>query len=63
MSFFACRPDEKVSMLIYLLRELSAKNEQTVVFTATKHHVEYLQMVSSDPSISLRMTLCTEDTV
>ncbi|PVD32687.1 hypothetical protein C0Q70_08132 [Pomacea canaliculata] len=52
MSFFACRPDEKVSMLIYLLRELSAKNEQTVVFTATKHHVEYLQMLLSRANIS-----------
>lgn len=45
MSFFNCREDDKVAVLIHLLKNVINQSEQTVVFAATKHHVEYLQMV------------------
>ena len=33
-------------MLLYLLRDVIGADELTVIFAATKHHVEYLQLVS-----------------
>lgn len=36
------KPDEKIGALIYLLREVVAKQQQTIVFAATRHHVEYI---------------------
>ncbi|CAG2185070.1 DBP10 [Mytilus edulis] len=45
MSFFGCREDDKASVLIHLLKNIIDQSEQTVVFAATKHHVEYLNML------------------
>ncbi|XP_076437575.1 ATP-dependent RNA helicase DDX54-like [Babylonia areolata] len=42
LSFLSCRADDKEAMLLYLLRDVISDNELTVVFVATKHHVEYL---------------------
>lgn len=46
LSFFQCRADDKIAVLLYLLKHVIKDEEQTVVFAATKHHVEYLSMVS-----------------
>lgn len=43
LSFFHVRVDDKVALLLYLLRNVVKPQEQTVVFAATKHHVEYLK--------------------
>ena len=43
--FLATRADIKPAVLLYLLRTVMPANEQTVVFAATKHHVEYLREV------------------
>lgn len=45
LSFFHLRVDDKSAMLLYLLRNVVKPQEQTVVFAATKHHVEYLKEV------------------
>lgn len=45
MSFFSCREDDKPAILVHLLQNVIDKLEQTVVFAATKHHVEYLNMI------------------
>lgn len=45
LSFFHVRVDDKVALLLYLLRNVVKPQEQTVVFAATKHHVEYLKEV------------------
>lgn len=37
--------DDKAALLLYLLRNVVKPQEQTVVFAATKHHVEYLKEV------------------
>jgi ATP-dependent RNA helicase DDX54/DBP10 len=42
MYFFSLKKDQKDAMLIYLLKNLIVNDEQTIIFTATKHHVEYL---------------------
>ncbi|XP_048728336.2 ATP-dependent RNA helicase DDX54-like [Ostrea edulis] len=46
-SFFRCREDDKPAILLYILKELIDPDHQSVVFAATKHHVEYLNMILS----------------
>ncbi|XP_028829383.1 ATP-dependent RNA helicase DDX54 [Denticeps clupeoides] len=43
LSFFHMRLDDKPALLLHLLRNVMKPQEQTVVFVATKHHVEYLK--------------------
>ncbi|KAJ8260600.1 hypothetical protein COCON_G00163230 [Conger conger] len=43
LAFFSLRMDEKPALLLHLLRNVLRPQEQTVVFAATKHHVEYLK--------------------
>jgi ATP-dependent RNA helicase DDX54/DBP10 len=42
VSFFCVRSQEKDACLIYLLREVIAEKELTILFASTKHHVDYL---------------------
>uniref|UniRef100_A0A8D2ZNZ5 RNA helicase n=1 Tax=Scophthalmus maximus TaxID=52904 RepID=A0A8D2ZNZ5_SCOMX len=49
LSFFHLRMDDKPALLLHLLRNIAKPQEQTVVFAATKHHVEYLkELLSSE---------------
>ncbi|XP_023674426.1 ATP-dependent RNA helicase DDX54 [Paramormyrops kingsleyae] len=43
LAFFQLRVDDKPALLLHLLRNVVKPQEQTVVFVATKHHVEYLK--------------------
>ncbi|KAF2883077.1 hypothetical protein ILUMI_23090 [Ignelater luminosus] len=43
--FITVRPEEQVAALLVLLKSHIDLNQQTVVFAATKHHVEYLHMI------------------
>ena len=45
MSFLCCRTEEKIGALIYLLSTFIEEGKMTIVFTATRHHVEYLQEI------------------
>lgn len=45
LSFITCRPEEKLAVLMCLLKRIIKPNCQTVVFAATMHHVEYIHMV------------------
>uniref|UniRef100_A0A8C6P992 RNA helicase n=1 Tax=Nothobranchius furzeri TaxID=105023 RepID=A0A8C6P992_NOTFU len=47
LSFFHLRVDDKPALLLHLLRNVVKPQEQTVVFAATKHHVEYLKELLS----------------
>lgn len=40
-----------VAVLLYLLRSVIPPNQQSVVFVATKHHVEYLKEILSNAGI------------
>ena len=42
IAFFTVRRAEKQAALLYLLRHVVGEKEQTVVFAATRHHVEML---------------------
>ncbi|KAJ8957599.1 hypothetical protein NQ314_006525 [Rhamnusium bicolor] len=50
--YFTIRPEEKLAALLVLLKTYIDSNQQTVVFSATKHHVEYLHMVMDHIGIS-----------
>lgn len=54
LEFIYTRPDEKYSVLVYLLRnviEHEDTDEQTIIFAATKYHVEYLSKLCTELSI------------
>eukprot|EP00656_Telonema_subtile_P058391 TRINITY_DN9877_c0_g1_i3.p1 TRINITY_DN9877_c0_g1~~TRINITY_DN9877_c0_g1_i3.p1 ORF type:complete len:652 (-),score=223.55 TRINITY_DN9877_c0_g1_i3:53-2008(-) len=42
IAFMQLRPEEKIGGLLFLLRMLVKKDEQTIIFVATRHHVELL---------------------
>lgn len=50
--FFVVRPEERVAALLVLLKNQVEKNQQTIVFAATKHHVEYLHMILDKAGIT-----------
>ncbi|XP_053381877.1 ATP-dependent RNA helicase DDX54-like [Mercenaria mercenaria] len=52
LSFLQCRADDKLGVLLHVLRHVIPSGEQTVVFAATKHHVEYLNLVLQKAEIS-----------
>lgn len=45
LSFYHCRPEEREAALLCLLKHVLDSKGLTVVFAATKHHVEFLHMV------------------
>lgn len=45
LTFLTCRPEEKLAVLMCLLKNVIQPDKQTVVFAATMHHVEYIHMV------------------
>lgn len=45
LRFLTVRPDERLAALLVLLKNVINEKEQTVIFAATKHHVEYLHLV------------------
>jgi len=42
LAFFTVRQEDKIAALFYLLKTLVKEKEQTIIFTATKHHVELI---------------------
>ncbi|XP_078584586.1 ATP-dependent RNA helicase DDX54-like [Branchiostoma floridae x Branchiostoma japonicum] len=52
MSFLAMRDADKPAVLLHLLRTVVKPEEQTVVFLATKHHVEYVKELLTEAGLS-----------
>lgn len=46
LSFYHCRPEEREAALLCLVKHVLNPDGMTVVFAATKHHVEFLHMVN-----------------
>eukprot|EP00923_Selenidium_pygospionis_P002038 GHVN01003149.1.p1 GENE.GHVN01003149.1~~GHVN01003149.1.p1 ORF type:complete len:832 (-),score=99.88 GHVN01003149.1:1170-3665(-) len=42
LSFFCVRRDEKLASLLYVLRNVVSPKQSTLVFVATRHHVDFL---------------------
>ena len=45
MHFFISRSNDKPASLLYILREQIKEDELTIIFAATKYHVDYLQQL------------------
>lgn len=41
-AFFTVRQDDKPAALLFMLKEVVPQNQATIVFTATRHHVEFI---------------------
>ncbi|XP_076754724.1 ATP-dependent RNA helicase DDX54 [Xylocopa sonorina] len=52
LSFIVCRPEEKLAVLLCLLKNVIKNDSQTVIFAATMHHVEYIHQVLEKAGIS-----------
>lgn len=51
-SYLLCRSDDKTAILLHLLKNvIDLQKELTIVFLATKHHVEYMKLVLEKASI------------
>lgn len=57
LKFVHCRPDERYSALISLLKYVIPSDAQTVVFAGTQHHVELISYVSVSTSRAVQTTL------
>ncbi|KAK1884282.1 ATP-dependent RNA helicase DDX54 [Dissostichus eleginoides] len=51
LSFFHIRVDDKQALLLHMLRNIVKPQEQTVVFVATRHHVEYIKELLTSEGI------------
>jgi len=45
LAFLQSRADSKDAVLLHLLKNVIPKDQQTIVFAATRYHVEYLQVL------------------
>ncbi|XP_054002117.1 ATP-dependent RNA helicase DDX54 [Hylaeus anthracinus] len=52
LKFIVCRPEEKLAVLLCLLKTVIKIDSQTVIFAATQHHVEYIHQVLDKAGIS-----------
>ncbi|XP_006608941.1 ATP-dependent RNA helicase DDX54 [Apis dorsata] len=52
LSFIISRPEQKLAILLCLLKNVIKNNTQTVIFAATMHHVEYIHQILEKAGIS-----------
>lgn len=45
IGFFMSRSNEKLAALLYLVRYIIPENQQTIIFTATRHHSELIHAI------------------
>lgn len=52
LKFLYCRPDDRYTALVVLLKYVIPKEAQTVVFAGTQHHVELISFILTTAGIS-----------
>merc|ERR1719334_1292845 len=52
LAFLRCRAEAKDAVLLHLLSKVVPQDQQTIVFSATRYHVEYLQVLLALAGIS-----------
>jgi len=52
LGFFYIRSNEKVAALLYLVRNIIPEDQSSIIFTATRHHSEYLYALFRHMEIS-----------
>ncbi len=61
MAFFTVRSNEKIAALLYLVRMIIPKDHMTIVFTATRHHSEYVHSLFQMIGVSSTIVYGTMD--
>lgn len=61
LAFFSVKSVDKPAVLLHVLQNVVKPNEQTLVFTATKHHVEYLKELLDIAGIECSFVYSTLD--
>lgn len=57
LSFITCRHEEKLAVLLCLLKRIIKPDSQTIIFAETMHHVEYIHQVIINITIFLKYIL------
>ncbi|XP_012231661.1 ATP-dependent RNA helicase DDX54 [Linepithema humile] len=52
LSFITCRPEEKLAVLLCLLKRIIKSDSQIIIFAETLHHVEYIHQILDKAGIS-----------
>ncbi|CAG0898499.1 unnamed protein product, partial [Darwinula stevensoni] len=50
LAFFSVRAEDKLALLLHLLRNVIPTDQLTVIFMATKHYVDYLNLQGHSPA-------------
>jgi ATP-dependent RNA helicase DDX54/DBP10 len=61
LAYFCVRSNEKLAALLYLVRNIIPADQQTIIFTATRHHSELLHAVFNIIGISSTMVYGSMD--
>jgi ATP-dependent RNA helicase DDX54/DBP10 len=61
MAFLTVRSNEKMAGLIYLVRKIIPATDMTIVFTATKHHSEYVHALFQKLGVTSTIVYGTMD--
>lgn len=61
LAFFSVKSVDKPAVLLHVLQNVVKPNEQTLIFTATKHHVEYLKELLDIAGIECSFVYSTLD--
>jgi ATP-dependent RNA helicase DDX54/DBP10 len=59
--FYICQSTDKPAALLYLLKEQIPEDELTIVFAATKYHVDYLQQLLTTAGMKVSYVYGTMD--
>lgn len=51
LAFFTVRNDDKIAAVLHLLRDVLPADQLTILFAATRHHVEYLMALCAREGI------------
>ena len=61
LAFFRVRPREKPAALMFLLTEMIPAEQQTIVFAATRHHVEFLAALMAKEGLAFSVAYGSMD--
>lgn len=61
MAFFCVRSNEKMAALLYLVRTIIPATDMTIVFTATRHHSEYVHSLFKEIGVTSTIVYGTMD--
>eukprot|EP01104_Vermistella_antarctica_P017139 TRINITY_DN6026_c0_g1_i1.p1 TRINITY_DN6026_c0_g1~~TRINITY_DN6026_c0_g1_i1.p1 ORF type:complete len:881 (+),score=288.15 TRINITY_DN6026_c0_g1_i1:176-2818(+) len=61
ITFLTMREEERLAALLHLVKEVVDRDQQSIVFTSTRHHVEFLNLILTHSGLSCTMIYGTMD--